>query len=779
METVSQTHLERHAQKFKINKMRVGILLQQGFIASMTNIVILILTLLALHSSENASSLFIWGMLTFLAILFRMLLVHYLKSHFTEHEQTASTVARYEKIYAAGVLLSGLAWGSLGFAFDGDSQFNHQLIIPLVIAGLCSGAIYSMLSSLTSYVAYVYPMLICIIGAMFYVDLEVEALTLITYMIACTMLFRNLHARVMESLQLRQENEHLVEHLTQINEAQTHLVETLQNKEVFLTQTFENAGVPVFVTNADLIILDVNKAGCDLFGYSKTEFKGINMLQLLHDDEPDQPGNDFYKLVEGDVEQYQITKKCLGRDKKPLWLSGTVSAVRNNKNEVDYIVIHAQDITEQKLLSEDLQYLALHDTLTGLPNRFAIEKHLQLLLQEQTEPNHVFCYIDVDQFKVINDTCGHKAGDKLLIQIAHLIKCELQPSDVLSRLSGDEFAILFMDTSATQAQAKLNKVMDKIRHFEFIDHDLSFNSSISVGMVNITPTSTMTDIFKQADNACYAAKEAGRDRIHVFSSHDQEIVQRSGEMRWVSRIQQALSNDRLVLYSQPIVATQKKNSTLPHCELLIRMLDDDGSIIPPGHFLPAAERYNLAASIDMWTVSHVLSRIERARSEGRDVSGVYGINLSGQSLGDTRFYDKIISLIHAADLVDSGAVLCFEITETAAITNMHSALYFINELRKVGCLFALDDFGSGLSSFAYLKQLPIDFLKIDGMFVKDCVENSVNLEIVNSINGIGQVLGLKTVAEFVEDDTTLISLQHIGVDFVQGYHVGRPAPWII
>lgn len=779
MEKVSLAHIEQHAQKFEINKMRVGILLQQGFIASMTNIVILVVTLLALYSPANATLLFTWGAITFLAILFRIFLVHYLKKHFAQYNHTDSSVARFERTYAAGVLLSGLAWGSLGIAFDGDAQFNHQLIIPLVIAGLCSGAIYSMLSSFMSYIAYVQPMLISIIAAMFYVDLKVEALTLITYMIACTMLFRNLHQRVMESLQLRQENDHLVQHLTEINEAQTQLVETLQNKEVFLSQTFENAGVPVFVTNVELIILDVNKAGCELFGYSKAEFKGINMLQILHDDETHQPGSDFYKLVEGDIDQYQITKKCLSRDRQLLWLSGTVSAVRNNKNKVDYIVIHAQDITEQKLLSEDLQYLALHDTLTGLPNRFAIEKHLQLLLQDQASTNHVFCYIDVDQFKVINDTCGHKAGDKLLIQIAHIIKCELQPSDVLARLSGDEFAVLLIDTTAAQAKTKLNRVMDKIRHFEFIDQDLSFTSSISIGMVNITSTSTMSDIFKQADNACYAAKEAGRDRIHVFSSSDQEIVQRSGEMRWVSRIQQALTNERLVLYSQPIIATQKKNSGVPHCELLIRMLDDDGTIIPPGHFLPAAERYNLAASIDMWTVSHVLSRIHTARSEGRDVSGVYGINLSGQSLGDTRFYDKIISLIHEADLVGSGAVLCFEITETAAITNMHSALYFINELRKVGCLFALDDFGSGLSSFAYLKQLPIDFLKIDGMFVRDCVENSVNLEIVNSINGIGQVLGLKTVAEFVEDDTTLISLQHIGVDFVQGYHVGRPAPWII
>ncbi|WP_330109983.1 putative bifunctional diguanylate cyclase/phosphodiesterase [Methylophaga thalassica] len=779
MKTVSQSDLEPGVQQFEINKMRIGILLQQGVIACITNIVILLLTLIALYSYNDLKLLHLWGATIFLTIVLRLLIVKYLNVYFSQRPDDPSVVSRCEKIYAAGVFLSGLAWGSLGFAFDAETQFNHQLIIPLVVAGLCSGAIYSMLSSFISFISYVYPMLISVILAMFYVDLKVEALTLVTYMIACTMLFRNLHERVTESLRLRQENRHLVRHLTSVNASQTKLVETLQKKEIFLTQTFENAGFPIFLMTADMVILDANKAGCKLFGYSKTEFKGMNMLLLLHEDECGEASRDFYRLIDGDLQQYQITRKCLSRDKRPLWLTGTVSAVRNTNNKVDYFVIHAQDITEQKSLSEDLQHLTLHDTLTGLPNRFAIEKHLQLLLQETNSLNHVFCYIDVDQFKVINDTCGHKAGDKLLTQIANIIKCELQPSDILARLSGDEFAAVLIDTTSEQAKEKLNRVMEKIRRFEFIDNDLLFTSSISVGMVNIRPESTMTEIFKQADNACYAAKESGRDRLHVFSDSDEELVQRSGEMRWVSRIQQALSNNKLVLFSQPIVATHKKNSTKPHCELLIRMLDEDGSIIPPGHFLPAAERYNLAASIDMWTVSHVLSRLEEARKAGRDISGVYGINLSGQSLGDTRFYDKIIKLIISADLVDSGAVICFEITETAAISNMHSALYFINELRKVGCLFALDDFGSGLSSFAYLKQLPIDFLKIDGMFVKDCVENSVNLEIVNSINGIGQVLGLKTVAEFVEDDVTLISLQHIGVDFVQGYNIGRPEAWVV
>ena len=333
-----------------------------------------------------------------------------------------------------------------------------------------------------------------------------------------------------------------------------------------------------------------------------------------------------------------------------------------------------------------------------------------------------------------------------------------------------------VNCSLQQAQQKLHEILQEIRQFQF-DHDgYSFNISASIGIVQVNKTSSLVELLKHGDSACYAAKEAGRDRFHLFTDNDRQLLQRSDEMRWVSRIQSALNQEKLVLYSQPIQAATATQPH-PHCELLIRMLDDDGSIISPGAFLPAAERYNLAAAIDLWTISHVLTRLSSAFAQGQDISGIYAINLSGQSLGDSRFYEKIIVLITSAQLTQTGAVLCFEITETAAITNMQTAIHFINELRAVGCLFALDDFGSGLSSFAYLKQLPIDYLKIDGMFVQNAVSNQVNMEIVNSINGIGKALGLKTVAEFVEDDATLKKMQQLGVDYVQGYKIGKPERW--
>jgi EAL domain-containing protein (putative c-di-GMP-specific phosphodiesterase class I) len=286
----------------------------------------------------------------------------------------------------------------------------------------------------------------------------------------------------------------------------------------------------------------------------------------------------------------------------------------------------------------------------------------------------------------------------------------------------------------------------------------------------------MTEVIKQADSACYASKEAGRDRLTLYRPDDLILQQRHGDMSWVVRIQKAITDGKFLLYSQEIVQINGKDD-LPHYELLIRMQDQDGGIISPGLFLPAAEKYNLASAIDIWVVETVLDGLISARQRGENIKGVYGINLSGQSLGDIRFYEKIIQKIKDSDLSDSNAFICFEITETAAIQNMNAALYFINELRAVNCLFALDDFGSGLSSYAYLQQMPIDFLKIDGMFVKDCLDDPVKLEMIKSINSVGHVMGLKTIAEFVENDQIFSKLGEIKVDYAQGYWNGPPKQW--
>ncbi|MFT7235274.1 MAG: Amt family ammonium transporter, partial [Methylophagaceae bacterium] len=420
----------------------------------------------------------------------------------------------------------------------------------------------------------------------------------------------------------------------------------------------------------------------------------------------------------------------------------------------------------------------------GLDNRYAFETKMQHLLltgqrsEDQSGLKHVLCYIDIDQFKVVNDTFGHTVGDSLLGELADIFKKSLRKSDVLSRIGGDEFALLMFDCSIEAAQNQLTLLLKRLREFNFEYEGHLINTTASIGLVLFDQTSMMTEVLKQADSACYAAKEGGRDRLHIYYQDDEYISQRTDEMSWVSRIQQALTKKQFLLYCQEIVHIAGTDD-LPHYELLIRMRADDGKIIPPGMFLPAAEHYNLAAAIDLWVVDQVLSTLCHARDTGHDIRGVYGVNLSGHSLGDKRFYESIIERVSEHDLNQYEAYICFEITETAAISNMSSAIRFINELRSRGCLFALDDFGSGLSSYAYLQQLPIDFLKIDGMFVKNCLEDPVKLEIIRSINSVGHVMGVKTIGEFVENKAIFDKLGEIDVDYAQGYWNGPPVPWAL
>ncbi len=760
-----------------IDNARLRLLIRQGKTAILTNLLISAITAVLLYPVVSQAFVTAWFSLAMLVNASRLILWWQFKQ-ILENQTTANRSA-YENAYAIALFVSGATWGALAWCFSIELPLPQQMAIPLIVCGMAAGALYSYPSSLRSFYAFVVPMILPVSLSIIAAGLVAVGLTTLVFLVAISILLLNLHQQLLESLRLRDQNQGLVRHLSDVNRAQTELLGQLQAKETFLRHTFEDAGVAMLLIDKLGTILDVNKAACVLFGYDKRVMKGRRANALLHPEESGEFSPQFDKLLTSSNPQCSFTRRCINRQGKTLWLSATMSAVRNEAAELDYIVVQAQDISEQYALSEVLHHQTLHDALTGLPNRRALEQQIQYVLDEQPSQSHVLCYLDLDQFKLVNDTCGHLVGDDLLKKVSQLIQQGLQKGDFLARFSGDEFAILLKDSSLADTYQRLEALLDAIRRMSYEHEGVLFKLSVSIGVAVLSADSTLVDVLKQADSACYAAKEMGRDRLHVFSETDIQLAQRTGEMRWVGRIQQALDESRLILYSQNIVPTRPKKQQLPHRELLIRMLDEAGNILSPAEFLPAAERYNLAASIDLWTVRHVLAALDAAREQGRDISGVYAINLSGQSLGDERFYAQIVQQIIDARLALSNAVLCFEITETAAITNMHAALLFINQLRQVGCQFALDDFGSGLSSFAYLKQLPVDYIKIDGMFVKDCVVNSVNLEIVNSINGIGQVLGLKTVAEFVEDEATLISMRHLGVDYVQGYKIGAPIPWYI
>ncbi len=428
----------------------------------------------------------------------------------------------------------------------------------------------------------------------------------------------------------------------------------------------------------------------------------------------------------------------------------------------------------RKQSEEKLTFQACHDGLTGLVNRHEFKRRTERLLStlHHDDSQHALCFMDLDQFKIVNDTCGHTAGDELLRQLTSELQSIVRKRDTLARLGGDEFGVLMEHCSLDDAYRVATTLLKVIQNYQFSWDEHTFKIGASIGLVPITKdTSNQTQLLKSADAACYMAKELGRNRIHVYHDEDETMAKRSGEMQWVTRINKALENDRFCLYAQAIVPLG--TSLNKHYELLIRMIGEENEVIPPGAFLPAAERYNLISKIDYWVINTSFDLLANNPIFLNQIN-FCSINLSGQSLTDPNVLDFIITKLDEAEL--DAEKICFEITETAAISNLSIAKKFISTLKGFGCRFALDDFGSGLSSFAYLKNLPVDFLKIDGMFVKDIVDDPIDHAMVKSINEIGQVMGMKTIAEFVENDEINGMLREIGVNYAQGYGIGKPQP---
>ena len=440
------------------------------------------------------------------------------------------------------------------------------------------------------------------------------------------------------------------------------------------------------------------------------------------------------------------------------------------------LVIH--DVTEARLMEEKISYQASHDALTGLINRAEFEKRLNYAIESAwyENENHVLCYIDLDSLKIVNDTCSHESGDELLKDAARQIQGCLRESDLLARLGGDEFGALLKNCSLSGAVELVETILGMIRGIRFQRCDRVFEITASVGVTAIdADTLSVPDIMIEADLACHAAKDSGCDRLHIYHPEDQGLARRHSEMQWVSRLTEAIKSDKLLLYSQEVVPVVPDPGAGRHFEVLVRMLDADGSIVPPDRFLPAAERYNLIISLDRWVVSHSFAWYARQQvAHTTDDLGLISINLSGASVTDSGFLKHIKDEMKRHD-VPPGK-LCLEITETAAIANLDAAAEFIHELKRLGCRFALDDFGSGLSSFAYLKNLPVDYLKIDGSFVRGIETDEIDHAMVGSIHQLATLMGIKTIAEFVENDGILAALADIGVDYAQGYGIAKPRP---
>lgn len=445
--------------------------------------------------------------------------------------------------------------------------------------------------------------------------------------------------------------------------------------------------------------------------------------------------------------------------------------------------IIASDIEERELREQalrmnetELAYQANHDILTGLVNRRGFERCLRSALDssQADHAEHVLCYLDLDQFKVINDTCGHIAGDELLRQLGAVLAGGIRRHDVLARLGGDEFGILMEHCDLEHASEIAESLCRLVDEYRFEWEGQRFSLGVSIGVVAITHEETdTTDLLKKADVACYAAKAAGRHCTRLYQEGEAEFSRLHGEMGWVAKINQALEDNRFKLFAQTIEPVSGKTEHGLHYEILLRMVDEEEGLIAPGAFLPAAEQYDLMTKLDSWVIETLFKYLSDNPEHLQQV-GLCSINLSGQSLAQQGFLECIIGQLDGLNIPPEK--ICFEITETAAITNLAAATKFIGSLREKGCQFALDDFGTGLSSFAYLKNLKVDYLKIDGVFIRDMVNDPIDYAMVKSIHEIGHVTGMQTIAEFVEDDAIRAKLAEIGVDFAQGYGISIPRP---
>lgn len=565
-------------------------------------------------------------------------------------------------------------------------------------------------------------------------------------------------------------------------------LERQRNKDALLEErakaekTLNSVQDAIITLDANLNISHINASAVIQFNAKPSKYIGCPLEKMLEFQLVDKPGKVFdiaaalANLGFNSKEEFDVAPFGHAHDDFILRLALTTS---NNYDGIpNSHVLVLRDISHEKRLTTKLAYQANYDALTGCCNRYYFEQTLTALLEELpfNDKTHTLCYMDLDQFKVINDTCGHQAGDRLLIELTENMRLAIRDRDVLTRLGGDEFGLLMIDVDLEQAQALCDRIYAFYQNYVFHHEDKAFAVRASIGVVHIDQScGTLMDVMASADIAVYAAKDSGRNSMIVFSKDDDTMTERSVELSWLPRLQNALQRDEFRLHAQAVALVKQldTNSAHSHFEFLLRLANADGTESTPWQFIQAAERYDLMREIDKWVIRNAL-RIMSELKGGPGGDCTFSINLSGQSAADPTLKHFIREQIEHYQI--NPGQIWFELTETAAIAHFSIAVDLINSIRSLGAKVALDDFGSGLSSFGYLKNLPVDIIKIDGQFVKEIAKNPIDREMVRAMHQVGRSMGIETVAEFVENQDILDELANIGIDYAQGYHIGKPLP---
>ncbi len=544
--------------------------------------------------------------------------------------------------------------------------------------------------------------------------------------------------------------------------------------------TLQAIGDAVITTDVWGRIESLNPAAELLTGWRGVEAKGLPMREVcpLHDEGTRAPVPDLVTLALQQSWPDQAVLLLARRGARPVAVKPSVALIRDGAGQAIGAVLVLHDVSREREHAAQLAYEASHDALTGLVNRAEFERRVAAAIVQAQKAGcaHTLMYLDLDQFKVVNDTCGHAAGDELIRQMAEVMRQQLRKGDTLARLGGDEFGVLLEQCAGAGGERVAEALRHAIASFRFAHRQRTFTLGVSIGMIRLDGGSgAVAEALSAADAACYMAKEGWRNRVQVYHPQDSVVRMRHSEMEWVSRVHAALAAGRFCLYAHDIMPLQPGPSCGRHIELLLRLVDEDGRMVPPMAFVPACERYNLMPMIDRWVVEAAFSELARRHAGCPGEIGVCAINLSGASLADDSFPAFVRAQAERHAIALDG--ICFEITETAAIGNLAQAAAFIRQLQGMGCAFALDDFGAGMASFTYLKHLPATYLKIDGSFVREMLGDPVNLVMVEAIQRIGQAMGKQTIAEFVESEAMLQRLRALGVDFAQGYFIGQPVPF--